>query len=183
MSSDAERPVALLAADARGARKPSNYPEPSSPADGGARQAAARRPVRAHELRRQPDPARARRVIGAAPRAHQAGRVRLHPRRAADADHRRRPDRAQSPACAPASRREPATRIISSTKRTEDVVYLEIGDRTPGDAVTYPDDDIRRRLRRRQVALRPQGRNALLTDGSRRRSLDCFASLAMTARQ
>jgi uncharacterized cupin superfamily protein len=22
------------------------------------------------------------------------------------------------------------------------VVYLEIGDRTPGDAVTYPDDDI-----------------------------------------
>ena len=25
---------------------------------------------------------------------------------------------------------------------TVDVVYLEIGDRTPGDAVTYPDDDI-----------------------------------------
>jgi uncharacterized cupin superfamily protein len=24
----------------------------------------------------------------------------------------------------------------------EDVVYLEIGDRTPGDAATYPDDDI-----------------------------------------
>lgn len=29
---------------------------------------------------------------------------------------------------------------------TEDVVYLEIGDRTPGDAVTYPDDDIRAAL-------------------------------------
>lgn len=25
----------------------------------------------------------------------------------------------------------------------EDVVYLEVGDRTPGDAGTYPDDDIR----------------------------------------
>ncbi|MFN3751479.1 MAG: cupin domain-containing protein [Thiobacillus sp.] len=25
----------------------------------------------------------------------------------------------------------------------EDVVYLEIGDRTPGDVVTYPDDDLR----------------------------------------
>jgi len=25
---------------------------------------------------------------------------------------------------------------------TEDVVYLEIGDRTPGDTATYPDDDI-----------------------------------------
>lgn len=28
----------------------------------------------------------------------------------------------------------------------EDVVYLEIGDRTPGDEVTYPDDDIRASL-------------------------------------
>jgi uncharacterized cupin superfamily protein len=26
---------------------------------------------------------------------------------------------------------------------TEDVLYLEVGDRTPGDEVTYPDDDIR----------------------------------------
>jgi uncharacterized cupin superfamily protein len=25
----------------------------------------------------------------------------------------------------------------------EDVIYLEVGDRTPGDTVTYPDDDIR----------------------------------------
>jgi uncharacterized cupin superfamily protein len=28
-------------------------------------------------------------------------------------------------------------------RSTEDVVYLEIGDRTAGDAVTYPDDDLR----------------------------------------
>jgi uncharacterized cupin superfamily protein len=27
-------------------------------------------------------------------------------------------------------------------RTTADVVYLEIGDRTPGDAVTYPDDDL-----------------------------------------
>ena len=28
----------------------------------------------------------------------------------------------------------------------DDVVYLEIGDRTPGDAATYPDDDIKAEL-------------------------------------
>jgi uncharacterized cupin superfamily protein len=31
-------------------------------------------------------------------------------------------------------------RLINETN--EDVVYLEIGDRTPGEAVTYPDDDL-----------------------------------------
>ena len=25
----------------------------------------------------------------------------------------------------------------------EEAVYLEVGDRTPGDAVTYPDDDLK----------------------------------------
>ena len=30
--------------------------------------------------------------------------------------------------------------LVNRTK--EDVVYLEVGDRTPGDAGTYPDDDI-----------------------------------------
>lgn len=34
-----------------------------------------------------------------------------------------------------------AHRLINKTD--EDVVYLEVGDRTPGDAVSYPDDDIR----------------------------------------
>ena len=33
-----------------------------------------------------------------------------------------------------------AHRLVNET--TEDVVYLEIGDRTPGDEATYPDDDI-----------------------------------------
>ena len=31
-------------------------------------------------------------------------------------------------------------------RTTEDVVLLEIGDRTPGDEVTYPDDDLQARL-------------------------------------
>jgi uncharacterized cupin superfamily protein len=34
-----------------------------------------------------------------------------------------------------------AHRLVNETG--EDVVYLEVGDRTPGDAVSYPDDDIR----------------------------------------
>ncbi len=33
-----------------------------------------------------------------------------------------------------------AHHLVNET--AEDVVYLEIGDRTPGDAATYPDDDI-----------------------------------------
>ena len=34
-----------------------------------------------------------------------------------------------------------AHRLVNETG--EDVVYLEVGDRTPGDAASYPDDDIR----------------------------------------
>ena len=34
-----------------------------------------------------------------------------------------------------------AHRLVNET--SEDVVYLEVGDRAPGDAVSYPDDDIR----------------------------------------
>jgi uncharacterized cupin superfamily protein len=34
-----------------------------------------------------------------------------------------------------------AHRLVNET--SEDVVYLEVGDRTPGDTVTYPDDDVR----------------------------------------
>ncbi len=33
-----------------------------------------------------------------------------------------------------------AHHLVNET--ADDVVYLEIGDRTPGDAVTYPDDDL-----------------------------------------
>ena len=32
---------------------------------------------------------------------------------------------------------------MRSRPSSADVVYLEIGDRTPGDDVTYPDDDIK----------------------------------------
>jgi uncharacterized cupin superfamily protein len=35
----------------------------------------------------------------------------------------------------------PAHQLVNRT--TEDVVYLEVGDRTPGDEVTYPNDDLK----------------------------------------
>lgn len=38
-----------------------------------------------------------------------------------------------------------AHHLINETE--EDVVYLEVGDRTPGDEGSYPDDDIRAELR------------------------------------
>ncbi|WP_280925515.1 cupin domain-containing protein [Caldimonas aquatica] len=37
-----------------------------------------------------------------------------------------------------------AHRLVNETE--EQVVYLEIGDRTPGDEVSYPDDDIAARM-------------------------------------
>jgi uncharacterized cupin superfamily protein len=49
---------------------------------------------------------------------------------------------------------------LLANRGTEDVVYLEIGDRTAGDAVTYPDDDI-------QAVLTPAGQwQFLRKDGS-----------------
>ncbi len=33
-----------------------------------------------------------------------------------------------------------------SNTASEEAVYLEIGDRTPGDSVTYPDDDLAAKL-------------------------------------
>ena len=46
----------------------------------------------------------------------------------------------------------------------EDVVYLEIGDRTAGDAVDYPDDDLAVRDGRWQAADGAQRRHAVLSD-------------------
>jgi uncharacterized cupin superfamily protein len=37
-----------------------------------------------------------------------------------------------------------AHHLVNRTK--EDVLYLEVGDRTPGDAATYPDDDMKAEL-------------------------------------
>jgi uncharacterized cupin superfamily protein len=38
-----------------------------------------------------------------------------------------------------------AHQLLNET--SSDVVYLEVGDRTPGDAVTYPDEDLRAEFR------------------------------------
>ena len=148
-------PVALVAAAAPLRAKASNYPEPFSSRMLKRRQASARRPVRPDEFRRQPDPARARRRVGAAPRPRQAGRVRLHPRRPADARHRRRPHGRSSPACARASRPEPATRTISSTKRTRTSSISRSATARPATRATYPDDDLVAVCVDGQLALRP----------------------------
>jgi uncharacterized cupin superfamily protein len=43
----------------------------------------------------------------------------------------------------------------------EEVVYIEIGDRTPGDEGTYPDDDLKALSSGGQVTVCPQGRHAI----------------------
>ena len=58
-----------------------------------------------------------------------------------------------------------AHQLINETD--EEVVYLEIGDRTAGDAVTYPDDDLAAVAHRRRMAVRPQGRDAVLSGAGR----------------
>jgi uncharacterized cupin superfamily protein len=39
-------------------------------------------------------------------------------------------------------------------RSTEDVAYLEIGDRNPGDAASYPDDDLQANFEGRQWVFR-----------------------------
>ena len=103
-------------------------------------QAAARRPLRAHDFRRQPDDAETRRGLGAAPFAHEAGRVRVYRRRRADACHRRW---ARADEAGHVRRVQGRGRGASPRQRDgSDVVYLEVGDRTPGDTAVYPDDDL-----------------------------------------
>ena len=60
----------------------------------------------------------------------------------------------------PAGRR--AHQLVNRTAR--DVLYLEVGDRTPGDEGFYPADDIQAsQAARRQMDLHAQGRHALLS--------------------
>ena len=46
-----------------------------------------------------------------------------------------------------------AHHLVNET--ADDVVYLEIGDRIPGDSATYPDDDLAASLRRRHSGALP----------------------------
>ena len=92
-------------------------------AHGGAGQAAAGRPVRADQFRRQPDHAGARRGLLAAPRPFAPGRARLHPGGRADAGHQRRRDRAAPGMAAGFKAGTQRAPLVNRTER--DVVYLE----------------------------------------------------------
>ena len=91
-----EYPVALAAALAAPRTKKSNYPEPFASRMEG----RVKRPLGdlfgLEEFRRQSDDAHSRRRVRAAPRAHQAGRVRLHPARSSDAGDGRGPHPAEA---------------------------------------------------------------------------------------
>ena len=54
-----------------------------------------------------------------------------------------------------------AHQLLNPTDET--VVYLEIGDRSAGDSVSYPDDDLHGRAGRRPLGLHAQGRSSVLT--------------------
>ena len=141
MSDDAKRPVALLAADAPARLKSSNYPEPffsrmakrdkrplgdlfgltnfgvnlTRLAPGGSsalRHAHTKQDEFVYILEGRPTL-----VTDAGRTALKAGMCAGFKAGTGDAHH-----------------------LVNETD--EDVVYLEIGDRTPGDSATYPDDDI-----------------------------------------
>ena len=141
MSDDANRPVALLAADAPARLKFSNYPEPffsrmakrdkrplgdlfglvnfgvnlARLAPGGSsalRHAHTRQDEFVYILEGRPTL-----VTGAGRTALKAGMCAGFKAGTGDAHH-----------------------LVNESD--EDVVYLEIGDRTRGDSVTYPDDDL-----------------------------------------
>ena len=141
MSDDAKRPIALLAADAPARLKSSNYPEPFfsrmakrdkrplgdlfglanfgvnltrlSPGGSSAlRHAHARQDEFVYILEGRPTL-----VTDAGRTALKSGMCAGFKAGTGDAHH-----------------------LVNETD--EDVVYLEIGDRTRGDSVTYPDDDL-----------------------------------------
>ena len=168
MSDDAKRPVALLAADAPARLKSSNYPEPffsrmakrdkrplgdlfglsnfgvnlTRLAPGGSsalRHAHTRQDEFVYILEGRPTL-----VTDAGRTALKAGMCAGFKAGTGDAHH-----------------------LVNESD--EDVVYLEIGDRTRGDSSTYPDDDLAAGIRRRQVAHGSQGRDALLSGAGRKR--------------
>jgi uncharacterized cupin superfamily protein len=135
------RPVAIVAAEASARAKPSNYPEPFASRVAG----RVKRPLGdlfgltnfgVNLTRLAPGALSALRhahlkqdefvyiLEGAPTLVTDAGRKRLKPGMCAGFK---------------AGTRD-AHHLVNET--AEDVVYLEIGDRTPGDAATYPDDDI-----------------------------------------
>ena len=141
MSADAKRPVALPAAEAPPRAVSHQLSRAVRLAHGGARQAAARRPVRADEFRRQHHPscpggwsalrhAHTKQdefiyiLEGSPTLVTDAGRTALRPGM-----------------CAGFKAGSGDSHCLVNESGA-DVVYLEIGDRTAGDAVEYPDDDL-----------------------------------------
>ena len=141
MSEDAKRPVALLAAEAPPRLFRTNYPEPFAPRMAG----RDKRPLGdlfglisfgANITRLAPGGCSALRhahtkqdefvyiLEGRPTLVTDAGRTALHPGMCADFTAGSRDGHC----------------LVNET--SADVVYLEIGDRTPGDVVDYPDDDL-----------------------------------------
>jgi len=140
--SEKENPVAVNAADAPARRKPSNYPEPFASRMAG----REKHPlgnlfgltnVGVNLTRLAPN------AMSALRHAHSQQDefvyiLEGHPILHTDT----RPVRLAPGMCAGfKAGTGKAHHLVNET--AEDVVYLEIGDRTPGDEVTYPDDDIR----------------------------------------
>jgi uncharacterized cupin superfamily protein len=140
--SDPNRPVAIRAADAPPRAKPSNYPEPFATA------------MRRREKRPLGDPfgltnfgVNLTRLSpggsSALRHAHSKQDEFLYILEGRPTLHADEGKFALAPGMCAGFKAGTgdAHRLVNETD--EDVVYLEIGDRTPGDAVSYPDDDIR----------------------------------------
>ena len=140
--SDSERPVAIRAADAPARAKPSSYPEPfASPM-----KSREKRPLGdlfgltnfgVNLTRLAPGGSSALRhahseqdefvyILAGRPTLHtDEGKVELAPGMCAGFK----------------AGTGDAHRLVNEAN--EEVIYLEVGDRAPGDAVSYPDDDLR----------------------------------------
>ena len=145
--SEATKPAAIEAAAVPPARPARGYPEPFAARVDGARKAGARGRVRVDQFRGELDAVAAGRHVGASPYAHARGRIRLivegEPVLVTNAGET--PLRPGMCAGFKAGAGD-AHHLINRSGR--DIVYLEIGDRDPGDTVIYPDDDIGRALPR-----------------------------------
>jgi uncharacterized cupin superfamily protein len=135
MAEDAKRPIALLAAEAPPRPFRTNYPEPfaSRMADA----TSGRSDPFGLTISASTSPSCARRRP-ALRHAHEAGRV-LEGRPTLVTDTGRRLSNPGMCGGFKAGSRDGHC-LVNETGA--DVVYLEIGDRTAGDAVDYPDDDL-----------------------------------------
>ena len=140
-------PVAIVATEVAPRTRPSNYPALFAARMAGRIKHPLVRFFRTREFWCQPDRTKPRRTVGAQACAFHAGRIYLCFTGGRDPGDRRR---GNFIGCRDLREVGLGDAHLLVNRSDKDFVYLEVGDRSAGDSVFYPDDDLK--------ALRVDGR-------------------------